>query len=158
MTSPTAQRNRLLLVTNFPQVFLPSMKPNCIRRGAFTLIELLVSIGIVILLASLAASGIRSATARAQSASCLSQLRQIGSAFLSYAGENNQIGPYDARDIGNQTISLWRYNGKSVIFGPLMPYLETGDRSTTPSLFICPGLPEAFVRVSPVRVTTRRIG
>lgn len=115
------------------------MKPNCIRRDAFTLIELLVSIGIVILLASLAASSIRSATARAQGASCLSQLRQIGSAFLSYTGENNQIGPYDARDVGNQTLSLWRYNGKSVIFGPLMPYLETGDRSTTPSLLICPG-------------------
>lgn len=114
------------------------------KNGGFTLTELLVSIGIISLLTTLLVPGLGAARLQAQRTSCLSQMRQLGEAFLLYTAENNQVGPYDAREIGNDSISLWKYQNTKVIFGPLMSYIENLDVSTTPALFICPGASRAF--------------
>jgi prepilin-type N-terminal cleavage/methylation domain-containing protein len=64
------------------------------RRGAgFTLIELLVVIGIVVILIALLLPALGKARSTSQTASCLSNLRQIMMAFHLYAGDNKQRLP-----------------------------------------------------------------
>lgn len=58
------------------------------------MVELLVTIGVIAVLASLLFPSLRSMAERSQSATALSNLRSIGTAVLTYAGEhNNQIIP-----------------------------------------------------------------
>ena len=61
---------------------------------AFTLIELLAVIGIVGILAALLLPSLGSARDAGQRARCLSNLRQIGIAIFSYAGDNGGSIPY----------------------------------------------------------------
>ncbi len=114
------------------------------REGGFTLVEVLVTIGIIVVLATLLVPGLNASAARANRVACLSQMRQIGSAFLTYASENNQRGPYDGRDDGNESIALWKYKGKSVLFGFLLPYLGAENAERTPHVLICPGASKKF--------------
>lgn len=67
------------------------MKPNVQqKRAAFTLVECLVVIGILGALVALAMGpGFRALKKSAASVKCVSNLRQIGTAFYLYAAENN---------------------------------------------------------------------
>lgn len=60
------------------------------RRGrhGFTLPELLIVIAIIVVLAALLFLGSRSLIARAHQVTCMSNLRQLGSASLAYAGDH----------------------------------------------------------------------
>lgn len=74
------------------------MKPNGLiprsfGKSAFTLVELLVVIAIVGLLAGLTIPAIAGARGKANDSKCLSNLRQIGLAFLSFASDNNGYLP-----------------------------------------------------------------
>ncbi len=64
------------------------------RTGAgFTLVEVLVVGAILVILASLLAPAIGKMQKRAATVTCASNLRQLGSAFFLYAGENNGCLP-----------------------------------------------------------------
>ena len=63
------------------------------RRGGFTLIELLVVIGIIAILAAILLPTLEGARSRARRAQCLSQLKQIGIAFHSFAHDHNNLFP-----------------------------------------------------------------
>jgi len=63
------------------------------KRAGFTLVELLVVMAIISLIAGLVVPAVRRAQERAKQAVCMSNLRQLGQAFLMYASDNEGFLP-----------------------------------------------------------------
>jgi len=100
------------------------------RRG-FTLIELLVVIAIIAILAAILFAVFAQAREQGKKARCLSNLRQLGFAFITYAQDNGDNFPPSYNQ--NGTIK-WKGKNKSVVWDmAIMPY---GRNS--PGLFRCP--------------------
>lgn len=63
------------------------------RNCAFTLIELLVVVAVIGILAALSFPGIKSAMAARDESVALSNMRQVGAAFMLYANDNSYMLP-----------------------------------------------------------------
>jgi len=63
------------------------------KRAGFTLVELLVVMAIISLIAGLVVPAVRRAQERAKQAVCMSNLRQLGQAFLTYASDHDGLLP-----------------------------------------------------------------
>lgn len=109
------------------------------KRQHFTLIELLVVIAIIAILAAMLLPALSAARSRANAASCLSNLKQLGLAYQQYSGDNqgwlcpsSQTGKVDA--------TLWLYIIRDMIYG------DKNDKGSpayagekTFAVFRCPG-------------------
>lgn len=99
---------------------------------AFTLAELLVAVAVVGLLAVLLAGNVKNLAVRAQQAKCQSNLRQLGAALLTYAGEHDGRLPPTRHTDGEE--QAWVHQLKS--------YLGDVD-----AVRICPADPKGAQRL-----------
>ena len=73
-------------------------------KPAFTLVELLVVIAIIAILAALLLPAFRGARLKSQRVHCVSNLRQLTSASIMYAGDNGHHAAYFTEPVSNK---LW---------------------------------------------------
>src|SRR5688500_9138179 len=118
------------------------------RRTGFTLIELLVVIAVIVLLAAILFPVFAQARAKARQATCLSNIKQIGTAALLYAQDydetflwdpliNSFFGrepflPHGPKDCPDRPIPVRSYYGVPFWGDLLQPYVKNRR------LFSCP--------------------
>lgn len=105
--------------------------------------ECLITILIVSVLASLIFTGVRVANKQANSASCFSNLRQIGAALFSYAADNGELPPAYWIEGGAAPASLNRNGGSNglgylITGGYLGPAYEDPTGANRSNVLRCP--------------------
>jgi prepilin-type N-terminal cleavage/methylation domain-containing protein/prepilin-type processing-associated H-X9-DG protein len=103
---------------------------------AFTLVELLVVIGIIAILIAILLPTLAKSREAARRAACLSNLRQVHTAFFFYAGNYKDQVPLGYR-AGNKQFNSMMYSfttSKIVLFG----WLYNDRLMPNPNVFFCP--------------------
>lgn len=100
------------------------------RNRGFTLIELLVVIAVIAILAAILFPAFISAKARAHQNACLSNVRQLATAFTRYCDDHNGRFCAYAQPIPGRWRPEWRYWMENI-----MPYVKNE------SVFLCPARP-----------------
>src|SRR5688572_4998126 len=102
MSSPQSRTRNASTFPNRPAVGGSS-------RRAFTLVELLVVIGIIAVLIGVLLPVLGRAREQSRQTACLSNLRQLGMAFMMYANENKGWLPAHARGGNNYSHDFIHY-------------------------------------------------
>lgn len=115
--------------------------------SAFTLIELLATIAIIATLVALFVPFYGSMQSRAARVQCMSNLKQLSSAWNAYVADHNGMPPKDGRATGNNNPASWRSGPTLILFGNLFPYLGVSEGiDHTPEILLCDGVPYEIKR------------
>lgn len=118
------------------------------RHAGFTLVELLVVIAVMALLAALLLPALAAAKAKARSARCQSNLRQIGMALVMYVHDHGKYPGGILYEHGR----LWEFHHGVNWSDPIDRYLPGSDSQnffpdadvrdySRPAVFVCPAAP-----------------
>ena len=102
------------------------------RRG-FTLVELLVVVAIIAILTGILLPVFSRARASARRTKCISNLRQMGAAFLMYAEDYDEVLPRSK--VGRQPGGIYNFlhpDNAPMWYDELLPYLRN------PEIYNCP--------------------
>ncbi len=105
------------------------------RQAAFSLVEVIVVVAIVSVLAGLLVPAVQGMVVAGQRAECSSNLRQIGTAILLYANDNDGYLPGTTHELGTDFEKAWIH--------ALKPYLGEVDK-----VRICPADPKGADRLA----------
>ncbi len=107
------------------------------KKTHFTLIELLIVISIIAILASMLLPALSKAREKSRATSCVSNLKQNGSAVLMYVGDNNDMIPCNQPAAGGLT-GYWAYQ--------IAPYNGWGGEALYPNMTEANKLNDFFVK------------
>ncbi len=108
------------------------------RRSGFTLIELLVVIAIIAILAAILFPVFAQARAKARAISCLSNLKQLGTAAMMYVQDYDELYPLAATIDGAGNRTDWRMVLLPYIKSGTLGTVTVGDGTVVGGLFSCP--------------------
>lgn len=112
-------------------------------RKAFTLIELLVVIAIIAILAAILFPVFAQAKAAAKKTQCLSNLKQLGTAFMLYEGDSDDVLPNAAMGPPAGGGGGWMYYSTFGVYPATAPVFDPTKGSLYPyaknnGIFVCP--------------------
>lgn len=113
--------------------------PRLSRTRGFTLVELLVVIAIIGILAGILLPALSRARESGNRASCVNNLKQIGTAFQLYLHENRDFYPA-AQDPFSTSPSYWLWMGRG--WRSMLTEFIPGDR-VDGGVFLCPNDPRS---------------
>jgi len=110
------------------------------RRTGFTLIELLVVIAIIAILAAILFPVFARAREKARQTSCLSNLKQLGTAWVMYAQDyDERVMASHQPPVQSPRWDMWIWQKTDgTVDSRLMPYVKNQ------SMFVCPSLPSSL--------------
>ena len=110
-----------------------------VNRTRFTLIELLVVIAIIAILAAILLPALNSARERGRSASCISNLKQMGNGLMGYTNDFNlfPISTLNTK-LGGGNASSWKYQIYIYAVGDPGSTLLDYGKAVSSGIFLCP--------------------